>query len=125
MASTEKIKPRDLVVGGRYLHRNGLFIRQIEAIEENTVHYHDQGSSWSCSNSVFVRACPTVATAEDEARVAEELRKLARSRDGIGLRDSRGVGKDEGCRLLAATGDVEFDKAGCAMTCVVRMEQYG
>ena len=78
MASTEKIKPRDLVVGGRYLHRNGLFIRQIEAIEGNTVHYHDQASSWSCSNSVFVRTCPTLATPEDEARVAEELRKLAR-----------------------------------------------
>lgn len=40
MGSTEKIKPRGLVVGGRYLHRNGLFIRQVEAIEGNTVHYH-------------------------------------------------------------------------------------
>ena len=78
MRSTAKIKPRDLVVGGRYLHRNGLFIRQIEAIEGNTVHYHDQESSWSCSNSVFVRTCPTLATLEDEARVAEDYRKLAR-----------------------------------------------
>ena len=78
MDSTEKIKPRDLVVGGRYLHRNGLFIRQIEAIEGNTIHYHDQVSSWSCSNSVFVQACPTVATPEDEARVAQEVRKQAR-----------------------------------------------
>jgi hypothetical protein len=82
MGSTEKIKPRDLVVGGRYLHRNGLFIRQIEAIEGNTVHYHDQQSSWSCSNSVFVRVCPTVATPEDEARVAKELRKQARLKRG-------------------------------------------
>jgi hypothetical protein len=78
MVSTEKIKPRDLVVGGRYLNRNGLFIRQIEAIEGKTIHYHDQYSSWSCSNRVFVQACPTVATPADEARVAEELRKLAR-----------------------------------------------
>ena len=78
MGSTEKVRPRDLVVGGRYLHRNGLFIRQIEAIEGNTVHYHDRESSWSCSKSVFVRTCPTLATPEDEARVAEELRKLAR-----------------------------------------------
>jgi hypothetical protein len=75
MGSTEKIKPRDLVVGGRYLHRNGPFIRQIEAIEGNTVHYHDQYGGWSCSNSVFVRVCPTVATPEDEARVGEESRK--------------------------------------------------
>ena len=78
MGSTKKIKPRDLVVGGRYLHRNGLFIRQIEAIEGNTVHYHDQESSWSCSNSSFVRTCPRLATREDEARVAAELTKLAR-----------------------------------------------
>jgi hypothetical protein len=82
MGSTEKIKPRDLVVGGRYLHRNGLFIRQIEAIEGNTVHYHDQASSWSCSNSVFVRVCPTVATPEDEARTAEAEGKLARLEAG-------------------------------------------
>ena len=79
MAATKKIRPRDLVVGGRYLHRNGLFIRQIEAIEGNTVHYHDQVSSWSCSNSAFVRACPTLTTPEDEARVAKELRRQARS----------------------------------------------
>ena len=79
MGSREKTKPRDLVVGGRYLHRNGLFIREIEAIEGNRIHYHDQVSKgWSCSNSVFVRTCPTLATPEDEARVAEEFRKLAR-----------------------------------------------
>jgi hypothetical protein len=79
MGSTEKIKPRDLVVGGRYLHRNGLFIREIEAIEGNRVHYRDQETTgWSCSNSVFVRTCPTLATAEDEARAVEEQRKQAR-----------------------------------------------
>ena len=78
MDSTQRIKPRDLVVGGRYLHRNGLFIREIEAIEGNTVHYHDQASSWSCSNSVFVRTCPTLATPEDEARAAKGFRQPAR-----------------------------------------------
>jgi hypothetical protein len=71
MDSAQRIKPRDLVVGGRYLHRNGLCIREIEEIEGNRVHYHDQvaKSGWSCSNSVFVRVCPTVARPEDEARV--------------------------------------------------------
>ncbi len=54
------------------------FIRQIDAIEGKTVHYHDQYSSWSCFDSSFVQACPTVATPADEARVAEEVRKLAR-----------------------------------------------
>ena len=79
MDSAQRIKPRDLVVGGRYLHYNRLFIREIEAIEGHRVHYHDQETSgWSCSDSVFVRACPTVATAEDEARSAEQYRELAR-----------------------------------------------
>jgi len=82
MDSAQRIKPRDLVVGRRYLHRNGLFIREIEEIEGNRVHYHDQvaKTGWSCSNSAFVRACPTVATPEDEERVAEAERKLARLR---------------------------------------------
>ena len=72
MGSTLRIKPSELVVGGRYLNRNGLFIREIEAIEGKTVHYHDQVGSWSCSNSSFVKACPTVATPEDEARVRKQ-----------------------------------------------------
>lgn len=78
MDSTVKIKPSELVVGGRYLNGNGLFIRHIEAIEGHRVHYHDQYGSWSCFDSSFVKACPTMATPADEARVAEELRKLAR-----------------------------------------------
>lgn len=83
MDSAQKIKPRDLVVGGRYLHRNGLFIRQIDEIEGNRVHYHEDGGwSWSCSNGVFVRACPTLATAEDEARAVEAERKLERLEAG-------------------------------------------
>ena len=78
MDSPKKIKPSELVFGGRYLNRNGLFIREIEAIEGHRVHYRDQYSSWSCFDSSFVQACPTVATPADEARVAEEVRKLAR-----------------------------------------------
>jgi hypothetical protein len=77
----QKVKPRDLVVGRRYLHRNALFIREIEEIEGDRVHYHDQISSWSCGKGTFIRACPTVATAEDEARAAAELRRLARLTD--------------------------------------------
>ena len=76
MSSTVKIKPSDLVVGGRYLNRNGLFIREIDEIEGKTIHYHDQVGSWSCLNSSFVKACPTLATPADEARLAEALRKL-------------------------------------------------
>jgi hypothetical protein len=78
MDSTAKIKPGELVVGGRYLHRNGLFIREIEAIEGKTIHYHDQYSSWSCSNRAFVQACPTMTTPADEARAAEEVRQQVR-----------------------------------------------
>ena len=70
MGSTERVKDRDLVVGGRYLHRNGLFIRQIEAIEGDAVHYHDQESSWSCGKRSFIRACPTVPTADSSSVLA-------------------------------------------------------
>lgn len=78
MGSTQKIGARDLVVGGRYLHRNGLFIREITEINGNTVGCLDEGKDHWCTNSVFVRACPTVATPEDEARVAKEPSKRAR-----------------------------------------------
>ena len=37
MPGPEQLKPKALVVGGRYLHANGLFIRQIDAIEGDTV----------------------------------------------------------------------------------------
>ena len=85
MGSTEKVKARDLVVGGRYLHRNGLFIRQIDEIEGDRVHYHEPHGdwSWSCGKSAFIRACPTLATAEDEARAEEELRELTRLEKGL------------------------------------------
>jgi hypothetical protein len=84
MDNTQKLRPQDLVVGGRYLHRNGLFIREIEEIEGDRVHYREphRNWSWSCGKSVFVRACPTLATPEDEARVAEEERKFARLEAG-------------------------------------------
>lgn len=42
MANPERLKPKDLAIGSRYLHANGLFIRQIDAIEGDTVIYHDQ-----------------------------------------------------------------------------------
>src|ERR1019366_8644875 len=37
MQGPEQLKPKDLVVGGRYLHVNRLFIRQIDAVEGDTV----------------------------------------------------------------------------------------
>ena len=72
MSPTEKLTPSKLVAGGRYMNRNGLFIRQIEEIEGKTVHYHEQFMSWSCSSTAFVRACPRLATPEDEERVKME-----------------------------------------------------
>ena len=83
MDSTQRIKPRDLVVGGRYLHRNGLFIREITEIDGNTVGYREEGKDHWCSKAVFVRQCPGVATpeAEAEARATGESRSLARLTD--------------------------------------------
>ena len=72
MSPTEKLTPSKLVFCGRYMNRNGQLIRQIEEIEGKMVHYHDQFMSWSCSSTAFVRACPRLATPEDEERVKME-----------------------------------------------------
>jgi hypothetical protein len=78
MATPEKIKPQDLVVGGRYLHVNGLFIRQIDSIEGDTVIYHDQYGGGSCSKRAFLKVCPSLASKEDETRVEQEVREHLR-----------------------------------------------
>ena len=42
MSNPERLTSKDLEVGGQYLHVNRLFIRQIDAIDGDTVIYHDQ-----------------------------------------------------------------------------------
>jgi hypothetical protein len=67
--SPEKIKGSELKAGGRYLHYNGLFVREIDAIEGQTVFWHDDINSGQCSKQVFVRQCPS--TAPSSASVAK------------------------------------------------------
>jgi hypothetical protein len=55
------LKGSNLKVGERYLHRNGLFIREIEAIEGDRVFWRDDLSSGQCGKQVFLRLCPSVA----------------------------------------------------------------
>ncbi|MGB7749516.1 MAG: hypothetical protein WBN75_19770 [Verrucomicrobiia bacterium] len=55
------LKGSDLKVGGRYLHRNGLFIRKIEAIEGDRVFWCDDLSVGQCGKQVFLRLCPSIA----------------------------------------------------------------
>ena len=50
-------------MGGRYLHRNGLFVREIEDIEGDTVFWHDEFSSGQCGKQIFLRLCPSIAPA--------------------------------------------------------------
>jgi hypothetical protein len=45
MPNPERLTPKDLSIGGQYLHANGLFIRQIDAIDGDTVIYHDAVAS--------------------------------------------------------------------------------
>jgi len=78
MTSPQRLKPKDLVVGGRYLHVNRLFIRQIDAIEEDTVAYHDQYGHGSCGKSAFLKICPAVASAEDAAQAEQHLARITR-----------------------------------------------
>ncbi len=89
MAEPQKIKSRDLVVGGRYLHVNGLFIRQINAIEGDRVYYHDQYGKGQCSKQAFLNRCSSVASKEDEERVKREFRNdvYQPSQDEFSLRD--------------------------------------
>lgn len=62
-AAPLRLKGSDLKVGGRYLHRNGLFVREIEAIKGDTVFWHDDLSSGQCGKQVFLRQCPSIAPA--------------------------------------------------------------
>ena len=62
---SQGVRGKDLVVGGHYLHRNGLFVRTIEAIEGNTVHWRDEYSAGSCAKAVFLRQCPSLAPADE------------------------------------------------------------
>ena len=73
MPSPEQLKLEDLVVGGRYLHANRLFIRQIDAIEGDTVIYHDQYGNGRCGKRAFLKTCPSVASKEDAAQAEQHL----------------------------------------------------
>ena len=63
MNTPKKIIASQLKVGSRYLHRNGLFVREIEAIESGTVFWHDELSSGQCGKQAFLRLCPSIAPA--------------------------------------------------------------
>lgn len=68
MLNPAQLKPEDLVIGGRYLHVNGLFIRHIDAIEGGTVIYHDQYGHGRCGKRAFLKVCPAVASDGDAAQ---------------------------------------------------------
>ena len=78
MPDPEQLKPKDLVVGGRYLHVNRLFIRQIDAIEGDTVIYHDQYGYGRCGKRAFLKTCPSVASKEEAAQAEQHLASIAR-----------------------------------------------
>lgn len=54
-----------------YLHKNGLFIREIIYVNIGDVEYQDGYNRGSCSKAHFARTCPTIATEEDIARDKE------------------------------------------------------
>jgi hypothetical protein len=77
MPGPEQLKPKDLVVGGRYLHVNRLFIRQIDGIEGDTVIYHDQYGHGRCGKRAFVKTCPALASKEEAAQAEQHLASIA------------------------------------------------
>lgn len=89
MATPKKLTAKDLVVGASYLHRNGLFVRHIDAVEGGRVMYHDQDSDGCCSKQVFLNLCPSLATAEDVAIAAQNRLAIDQATSGgkLTLRD--------------------------------------
>jgi hypothetical protein len=89
MPNPERLTPEDLVAGGQCLHLNRLFIRQIDAIEGDTVIYHDQYAKGRCGKRAFLKACRSRASAEDVDQSEEQLMRLSRTttQDEFTLRD--------------------------------------
>ncbi len=56
--------PEKPTTASGYLHINQLFIRQIDAIEGDTVIYYDQYGSGRCGRRAFLKTCPTVDVRE-------------------------------------------------------------
>ena len=72
-----------------YLHANGLFIRQIDPIDGDTVIYHDHYGLGRCGKHAFLKACPSRASAKDVAQSEEQLKRISRTstQDEFTLRD--------------------------------------
>jgi hypothetical protein len=77
MNASRKLGTRDLVVGGRYLHVNGDFVRQILAIEGDTVHWRDQIGTGQCSKSAFLKRCTAFAPNETSAPATAQASRTA------------------------------------------------
>jgi hypothetical protein len=88
MPEPNRLTPKDLVVGGRYLHVNRVFVRHIDAIEGDTVFYHDQYGQGRCGKRAFLKSCPKLASQEEVERADEQLVRITRKTEGeFTLRD--------------------------------------
>lgn len=83
VSAPERIKASNLKAGGRYLHRNGLFVREIDNIEGNIVFWHDEISSGQCGKQIFLRQCPSIAPIS----TADKKIQPTRPSDGFTTRD--------------------------------------
>ncbi len=64
MKRPKKLGTRDLVLGGRYLHLNGEWVREILSIDGDTVTYRDDFGRGSCTKRAFLQRCPSLAPLE-------------------------------------------------------------
>ena len=88
MPEPTRLTPRDLAVGGHYLHVNRLFIRTIDTIEGDTVIYHDQYGQGRCGRNAFLKTCPALASGEQTAQAEDHLARITRKTEGeFTLRD--------------------------------------
>jgi hypothetical protein len=71
MKTPRRVAPANLQIGRRYLHQNGLFVRQIDAIEGDLILWHDKVGPGTCTKKVFLRQCPSLVP-EDAAAPKEQ-----------------------------------------------------
>jgi hypothetical protein len=76
-----QLRTKQIKIGGSYRHRGGLSVRTIDAIDGNTVYWHDHVGNGHCTKQTFLKLCISIATDQDIDQVQESVEELAISRE--------------------------------------------
>jgi len=104
-SENDKLGVQDLAPGGRYLHRNGVWVRVIRKVDhqQDRVWWKDDHGAGQCARRTFLRACsrrlpddcenPEERTPNELARdalLAEAFSKVYEAGRREGLTEARG-----------------------------------